>query len=230
VGAGAGVGAGVGAAVVEPAPPGSVVVSLDDGRVARVKAPARAASAAPVTVMLHGLCNDPQITCEWFLPGELGNEWQVCPRGNVACGGDTYQWGGSPAAKQRLVAGFLSHVEAGDAGAASAEGAVLVGFSQGAYAAAEIVRAGPGPFVGVVIAGAPIELSLEELRRAGIRRAAFAAGDYDSARPALEHAAANLSRRGFEARYASLGKVGHVLPQASSAAVARLIDWSRDGL
>ena len=57
----------------------------------------------------------------------------------------------------------------------------------------------------MILIGASIEIDARSLREAGIRRVLLAAGDYDGAKPAMQHAAASLTQAGFEGEILELG-------------------------
>lgn len=194
----------------------------------RVSSPFQERGAAPMTVLLHGICNNPRVTCGWFHEEDLGPTWQVCPAGNVPCGGDGYQWSvHSPERLERHVLGGVAHTQERYGARISPEDAVLVGFSLGAVAAVTLLASGTQRFSGVVLVGASVSPSAEQLALAGVRRIALAAGDHDGAAPAMRRAAASLRKRGVQARFESLGRVGHVIPDSTSAPIGRLIDWAR---
>jgi predicted esterase len=109
---------------------------------------------------------------------------------------------------------------------------VLVGLSQGAYAVAAIVRdlaqqdESSLHVRGIVLHGAGAHIAAADARTLGVR-VALAAGDLDGAAPAMRAEADDLRRQGIEARFVSLGPVGHFIPVSSGTAIAELIDWSR---
>jgi predicted esterase len=219
-------------ASVEAAPRPRVVAALHGlagqgrGQVC-VTSPEREAGPAPATVLLHGMCNDPHLTCDWFRPGELASSWQVCPSGPVACD-QGFQWAGGPGSVARRIEQSLGRARAEYPGRIAEGRAVLVGFSQGAFAAVELMRGGERGFVGLVLVGAKAVPRAADLRAAGVRRVGLAAGDLDGAAATMRRAAASLEREGLGARYLSLGRVGHVIPDATSGEIAALIEWARE--
>lgn len=202
-----------------------VALGRKPGEGMRWTAPLREHEPAPLTVLMHGLCNDPQVTCGWFR--ELGTSWQVCPAGPVSCGWG-YQWAGGPEKSRQRVAASVERAREELGARLRADGAVLVGFSMGAMGAVEVVRTSPGMFVGLVLVGARVTPRASDLRAAGVRRVALAAGDFDGAAGSMRAVAASLSRAGIDARYVSLGKVGHFIPDSTSAPIAELIAWARE--
>ena len=97
-------------------------------------------------------------------------------------------------------------------GEVESQGATLMGFSQGAYAAFSIARSDPGQWSRLLLIAAKGYPNARRLRRHGVERVLFAAGDYDMTHAAMSSAARSLARNGFPARFMSLGKVGHTFP------------------
>jgi hypothetical protein len=84
----------------------------------------------------------------------------------------------------------------------------------------------PGRFRGLVLVAASVQPQAAMLRGAGIRRVALLAGEWDGSRASMEATAARLSADGIEARYASLGRFGHVIPDSTSGTIADAIAWA----
>jgi predicted esterase len=109
---------------------------------------------------------------------------------------------------------------------------VLVGYSDGAYALAGLVHAyaqldrPPLSIRGIVLFGAHVDLVAADVRKLGAR-VGLTAGELDASASHLRSQAEALRRQGVDARFVSLGRVGHVIPQSTSRSLAALIDWSR---
>ena len=56
---------------------------------------------------------------------------------------------------------------------------------------------------------------------------AYTAGELDGTFGLLRARAYTLAQAGVDARFLSLGHVGHFLPPQTSALVGQLIDWAR---
>jgi predicted esterase len=190
-------------------------------------------AARPLTIAFHSLCFDPQWTCDWFRPGDLAPQWQLCPRAPTPCGGGGYRWDAGPRDMRRLVDLSLAAVKERHGARVRDDGTVLVGYSNGASAVVALVHAIASqatdttvPLKGVVLFGAEVELPAAELRALGMR-VGLTAGDLDGSSNRMRAQADSLQRQGVEARFVSLGRVGHVIPQSTSPAIGKLVDWVR---
>jgi predicted esterase len=198
-----------------------------DGHPVLVYSP-ESASVVPqarrVIVMLHGMCDTPENECSRFHAASSG--FLVCPRANGECGNGGAIWRGPFASKQALVAGSLQALksELGDAIDTEHE-ATLIGFSQGAYLALNLVTDDANPFSKLILIGASVEPDVRVLKRAGVRRVLLAAGDYDGAKTNMQRAAARLASEGFDARYMSLGLVGHQFAVDMDGWMRRALSW-----
>jgi predicted esterase len=198
-------------------------------RPAIVYAPLLEADAKkPVIVMLHGMCDTPENECNAFHPAATDAGFLVCPRANGACGNGGAMWRGSPESKRALIDDSLAALttEFGPS-AVTDHDATLIGFSQGAYLAVDMVKRSKGPWSSLILIGASIDLDARSLREAGIRRVLLAAGDYDGARPAMQRTAAALIQAGLEAKFASLGPVGHQFAFDMNAWMKDALAWVR---
>jgi hypothetical protein len=199
------------------------------------------ADPRPVTLAFHSLCFDPYWTCHWFQPGELAPQWQVCPRAPTACGGGGTRWDADRATLRLIVDRALDALALRHDARVARDGLVLVGYSDGAYAVARLLhaiaaskRAGDESdralrfgLKGVVLFGAGgVHLDASDVRALDVR-VGLTAGDLDGAAPSMRAEVDALRRAGVDARFVSLGRVGHFLPQSTSAPIAALIDWTR---
>jgi pimeloyl-ACP methyl ester carboxylesterase len=174
-------------------------------------------------VYLHGIHGRAENGCPYLRAGASEIGWLVCPEANLP-EAPGFTWAGSAADKRAIVARAeqAAHARGADPNAPS----VLVGFSQGSYVALELVRAHLGRYRGLVLLGADVEPSAAELSSAGVERVVLASGDRDAPRAALERAAERLRRQGVEARFVSLGAVGHTYAAEHPAALAEAIAWA----
>jgi len=137
-------------------------------------------------------------------------------------------WRGSPESKRALVEDSLTALTAEFGPQVIIDhDATLIGFSQGAYLAVDMVKRNKGPWSSLILIGASIDIDARALRDAGIRRVLLASGDYDGARPAMQHAAAALIGAGFEAKFVSLGPVGHQFAFDMNAWMKDALAWVR---
>ena len=168
--------------------------------------PDDATAAAPVTVFLHGMCDTPENECPYFRRAVGRRGWLVCPRAPVACGGGS-KWGGKgdaaliEAAVQRLVTRYPDRVVTSDR--------TVIGFSQGAFVAAELLQHGEQPYRYALLMAGKVPVVPARVLRGGALRVLLSAGDRDGSSAFMQDAARRLARGGVDARYFSLGNVGH---------------------
>ncbi|MFO0660156.1 MAG: hypothetical protein U0165_10040 [Polyangiaceae bacterium] len=102
---------------------------------------------------------------------------------------------------------------------------MLIGYSLGANAAATVLAEQPGQWSGLVIVNSSAIPSAEELQKAGVSRIALVAGDHDMTAGALSLAAPKLRKAGLNAKYFSLGKVGHFFDETTPSRMLRPLQW-----
>jgi predicted esterase len=194
--------------------------------------------ALPAIVFLHGMWAGPEESCGAFEQGAAPFGFLVCPRGN-APQGEGRMWAGTYADAARSIRAALlatsaatSAAIATDAGGtparldASHDG-TLIGYSNGAYFAAEVAMAEPGRWTGLVLLSMKLDLDAARLKNAGIRRVVLAAADKDGARASMAESAAHLAESGLATRFLSLGPGGHELPSDIAARMCEAIAWVR---
>jgi predicted esterase len=198
-----------------------------DGSTALVFPPrAPAASPQPVTVFLHGMCGHPQNACAPFVDVSTARGWLVCPRAEDECGTGS-KWRIVGKADTQVVEASvdaLGKENAGDVEGGSSR--ILVGFSLGGIAAMQIVERAPaGTYAGLVVIAAQIQPDAGTLKRAGVHRVVFAAGDLDMTSAQLRADARNLDTHGVPARFVSLGRVGHGYPVDMEERMREGMEW-----
>jgi pimeloyl-ACP methyl ester carboxylesterase len=185
----------------------------------------------PVIVMLHGMCALPEYECPVFRAGATAESWLLCAPGPAACaGGGGAMWVGST---RTLVQAVESPLRAlGDRHAKSVDSTrkALVGYSLGATAALRIALAQPGQWNGLMIVNAGVEPGAATLRKAGVKRIALVAGDRDRSAHKLKRAAQRLKRAGIDARYFSMGAVGHYFDATSESRMVEALTWLGQGI
>jgi predicted esterase len=213
-------------------------------------APAEPRAPSPAIVFLHGMWASPEDSCDVFAGAATPFGFLVCPRANArlrvpgADGGwvdddsdaGLKMWSGSAADAERSIRGALEAADALAPGMRVGQGGTLVGFSNGAYFAAEVACAEPGRWPGLVLLSMKLDLDGARLARAGIRRVVLAAGERDGSSAPMRALAARLdkARREHgeaaapEVRYMSLGDVGHTFPADMGARMWSAIAWVRD--
>lgn len=187
--------------------------------------PALDPASSSAIVMLHGMCGMPERECPYYNDAATPFGWLLCPRGNVECPGDGVMWGTSTEAKTKRIDVAMDALEA-KLGKAPSD-STLVGFSQGAFTAVEVAQSSSGRYKSMLLIGASIAPQSSLLKRAGVRRVAFAAGELDQAKDAMEANAKRLAKDGIETRFFSLGKIGHAYPADMTARVAEALSWLR---
>ena len=191
--------------------------------------PPRASAAAPpskplTVVYLHGIHGRAENGCPWLHEGASEIGWLVCPSANEHLANDTFSWAGTVADQRAVVARAERAAQAQGADAASAN--VIVGFSQGAYVALDLVRARLGHYRGLVLIGADVEPSRAVLSAGGVGRIVLAAGELDASFAPLQRAAARLRREGMEVRFVDLGRIGHSYETTDKEALRDAIAWA----
>lgn len=185
------------------------------------------APQAPV-VYLHGMWATPEDSCPLLEHAATAHGFLVCPRGNSPSPGEGRMWTGTYATVAPSLHAALATASALSPGEMDRNaGGTLVGYSNGAYFAAEIAVHEPGRWTGLVLLSMRVDLDADRLRAAGVRRVVLAAGDRDGSRDVMRAQADRLTAAGFPARFMSLGDVGHELPvpPGIDATLAEALAW-----
>jgi len=179
----------------------------------------------PVTVMLHGMCGQPQSACAPFVDVSTARGWLVCPRGEDACGGGT-RWRLNGPDDARLVDASVRAVASGHDGRVDdAAPRVLVGFSLGGTAAVQIAQASVGRYRGLVVIASQVHPDAAALKKAGVKRVVLAAGDMDMTSAPLQKDAQTLEAQGLPTRFVSLGHTGHGYPPDMEQRMREPMQW-----
>ncbi|HLK41468.1 MAG TPA: hypothetical protein VKU41_32185 [Polyangiaceae bacterium] len=183
----------------------------------------------PAIVFLHGMWAGPEEACPPLRNAALPFGFLVCPRANTPFGDGGTMWTGTSVEAARSIGVALDAVAAAGGGASLRRDrdGTLVGYSNGAYFAAEVAGAERGRWPGLVLLSMKLDLDPARLRAAGVRRVALAAGDADDTRTSMDAQAKRLNDAGLEARFASLGPGGHPLPADIGPRLCALIAWVR---
>lgn len=207
-----------------------VTLRDDRGRSIEVYPPVDGQAGAALVVFLHATCMDPQPVCDLFGGAGRNGTFLVCPSGNETCLGAP-DWHGPGAAKSAFLSSALAKVER-RFGPYVAHDDTLVAWSRGAFAARDILYAdvesgAPPRFTSLVLIAADMSPDPVRLRKAGIRRVLFTAGDQDGSRTTMTRAATHLNAAGLPARYVSLGPIGHWLPDDLERLLEADLAWVR---
>lgn len=186
--------------------------------------PPRDAKKLLTVVYLHGVHGRAENGCPWLRAGASELGWLVCPEANEHLSNDTFSWTGTISDQRAVVARAERAAQAQGADPASA--GVLVGFSQGAYVALDLVHAGLGRYRGLVLIGAEVDPSREVLAAGGIDRIVLAAGDLDGASLPMRRSAERLRAGGVDVRFVSLGRIGHSYETTDREALRDAIAWA----
>jgi len=190
--------------------------------------PADSSAPRPAVVYLHGMWSTPEEQCALLERTATSFGFLVCPRGN-APNGDGQMWKGTYASvAPRLHAALDAAAAMGSGKLDATGGGTLVGYSNGAYFAAEVARFEPGKWTGLVLLSMKLELDAGLLRRAGVRRVVLAAGDKDPVRDGMKALAETLVSAGLAARFVSLGPGEHPLPPDLDVRLCEPLAWVRE--
>ena len=187
--------------------------------------PAQSNTPRGITVVLHGMCGEPERTCAHFAAAVTEHTHLICPRAPRRCaGGAGSTWPDS---------GFDQHIERAIARAEVAlagrvdPGAsrTLIGYSLGAFRALALAENARGRYPHVLLIGARISANAKKLRAHGVQRLLLAAGSWDITHAHMRREAIRL--KGFEpnTQFIDLGPVGHALTPSFGSQLARALTW-----
>jgi pimeloyl-ACP methyl ester carboxylesterase len=174
--------------------------------------PPRAGRPERLVANLHGLCNPPGYACGYWTHAASEVGFLVCPEGNARCGPGAYEaptWTESFEAMSQDLEQAIKTTSETYPGEITRQGAVLTGFSRGAYAAVAIAAAHPGRWPHLVLVEGDVTLSLSMLQKAGIRSVALLAGEWGSQLAGEKATCDRLAKLGFPIRLFVMPKVGH---------------------
>lgn len=182
---------------------------------------AKADAGAPpsrLVAHLHGMCGPPSYACGTWLGAGTAIGALVCPTGNARCGDspvgppswDAATWPELLRVMDTDLESAIAKVGARRPGALVREGAILTGYSRGAYAAVPIALRHPGrwPYLVLVEADAPVDATA--LRKAGVRAVAFVGGELGDQIKGQRGSVEKLEKAGFPARLFVMKKTGHL--------------------
>lgn len=178
---------------------------------------------APVLLYLHGMWASPEDSCSFF-ERAAAEAALVCPRGNAPAekGG---AWRGAFVEKKRAIDAALD--VARSAGTLAARNGIAMGFSSGAALALELALSEPGRWSGLVLMSMKLHLDPTKLKSAGVQRVALAAGELDGTHGALLAQEKSLRAAGVDARFFTLGKVGHHFATDMETRMVEVLAWVR---
>ncbi len=159
---------------------------------------------------LHGICNPPGYACGYWTQSGSERGFLVCPEGNSTCGG-----GGPPSWDESLVdmdkdlEKSIDVVSAQYPGEVVREGAILTGFSRGAWAAPTIAAMHPGRWRYLILNEADVTLTKSTLEKAGVRAVVLMAGQWGTQIAGERATVAKLQKEGFPAMFIMMPSAGH---------------------
>jgi len=165
-----------------------------------------------VIANLHGMCNPPGYACGYWTGAGSEQGFLVCPSGNSTCGPGAFNaptWTEGDDAIDRDLEHAIAAVDAGYPTEMTREGAVLTGFSRGAYAAAHIASLHPGRWPYLLLTEADVPLDARTLRAAGVRAVALVAGEIGSQIVGERRTYEKLRSQGFPVRLWVMPRAGH---------------------
>jgi predicted esterase len=207
-----------------PRPSGPTMIAEERSRPGALVYAPRDPDERRVTVMLHGMCDEPEYECPYFAKTVTGGSWLLCPRATLRCdgGGSIWPW----QTFERDIEASVERVAESHPGELDARrGRTLIGFSLGAIRGMDLAHSGGGRWPSVVLIGAKVHPDAARLRAAGAPRLLLAAGDYDMMKWQMAGEARRLVRQGYPAAFMSLGKIGHWFPSDFAERLERGLAW-----
>jgi len=189
--------------------------------------PARQAPGQRLIANLHGVCNPPGYACGYWVTSGSARGFLVCPEGNSHCGGaqGPPTWTEPHPAMAADLEKAIAVVDGRFPGEIGRDGAILTGFSLGAYAAATIARAHPGRWPYLVLTEADVPLDAAQLRTAGVLGVALIGGERGSQLAGQKRTVAKLVKQGFHAKVWVMKDAGHHYSADIDAIMAEAMDF-----
>ncbi len=192
-------------------------LSLDAGRPVYYAFPREGTRPFRLVAHLHGMCGPPSYACGKWIGAGTDVGAMICPTGNARCGDSPYSppsWEAStwPELVAQMDADLersIAKVDARRPGTFHREGAILTGYSRGAYAAAPIARRHPGRWPYLVLIEANVPLTVEGLKKSGVRAVALVAGEQGLEIAGMRKTEAELVADGFPAKLFVMRRTGH---------------------
>jgi len=175
---------------------------------------------------LHGLCNPPGYACGYWTGAASDRGFLVCPEGNSTCGaGGPPTWDESFDAMDADLERAIGDVSAMYPDEVDRRGAVLTGFSRGAYVAPFVAQRHPNRWSYLVLVEADVSLDAWWLRKAGVKAVALLAGEYGTQIGGERATVEKLRKQGFPARFWMMKRAGHHYSADIDALMGEAIDW-----
>jgi hypothetical protein len=175
-------------------------------------APTSRAKPQRLLANLHGICNPPGYACGYWVQAASEAGFLVCPTGNARCGAGQYNaptWTIGDDGMDKDLEAAIAEIESRNPGEFSRDGAILTGFSKGAYAAVGIAKKHPGRWPYLILNEADVSLSAKVLRDAQVRAVALIAGEVSGQVAGEKRTAAALEKEGYPVKLWLMPKAGH---------------------
>jgi hypothetical protein len=185
---------------------------------------------------LHGICGPPVYACGKWLSAGVEAGVLVCPTGNARCGDspaspaswEAPSWNELVAIMDHDLEAAVAKVEAKHQGAIDRTGAILTGYSRGAYAAAVIARRHKDRWPYLVLIEANVSLTAASLRAAGVRAVALVGGELGNEIAGERTTVESLEKDGFPARLFVMKKTGHLYSDDMEYVMHDALSWVKD--
>jgi hypothetical protein len=186
--------------------------------------------------MLHGVCNPPGYACGYWWPAAIEKGTLVCPEGNMRCAwscGDCRAdrkegpptWEESFIEIDRDLEKSIAKVMSIQQGEIDREGAVLVGFSRGAYASVFIAQNHPGRWPYLVLNEADTEVTATQLRAAKVRAVVLMAGAVGLNAGPVKKTYDELTKANFPVKFLLMPKAGHFYSENINDLMREALDF-----
>jgi len=205
-----------------------LAIPFGPDRTAYVVLPRRRDGAARLIAGLHGVCNPPEYACGYWIEAAAQRGLLICPTGNARCGpamGRAPTWTQSAPKIDVDLEAAIAAVEQAHPELATRDGAILMGFSRGAYAAVKIAAAHPGRWPHLVLIEANVSISAASLGQAGVRSVALIAGERSGQLRGQRRTAEQLVREGFAAKLWVMPGAGHHYSADIDTIMAAALDF-----
>lgn len=206
-----------------PSPTSEFLAAESEGPDVLVYPPASTTEPHPVVVFLHGMCGAPEHECPALARAVTAKAFLVCPRAPNACANGGTRWGSSE--RSNLIEAVVDRVKHRFGDRIDDRERTLMGFSEGAFVALAVGEHDARAWPRLALIGAKVSPSVALLKRHGVQRLLFAAGDYDLSHETMATAAKQLRASGVDCAFSSLGKVGHRFAVDMDAWTRTALDW-----
>jgi pimeloyl-ACP methyl ester carboxylesterase len=172
-------------------------------------------------IFIPGMCVHPAGYIGAFQGTAASRGDLVAVQADVSCGGDgsARRWSGDLVAMDRRIGAAMEA-----AGLGQPEGAVVIGYSQGAERAERLAAKWPERYAEVILIASPKVPSADTLSRT--RGAVLMAGTRDGAHGTLQKATAPLRRAGIATTFVSLPGAHHgQMGEAPETTMAEALDF-----